>query len=82
MMSRGLVERVILPSGISYKASDTAGPFLNSLSSTYISSLRERAIWVIELFGQATEEELLSVTRKLFDKWTSQFQQIELSYGR
>lgn len=82
MMSRGLVERVILLSGISYKASEAAGPFLNALSSSYISSLRERALWVIVSFGQATEDELIGVTRKLFDKWTTQFQQIELSYGR
>lgn len=81
MMSRGLVKRIPGPSGISYQASDSAGAFLNALSSSYIGKLKERAGWLIERLGRATDQEIHSMTRKLLSTWTVQFQAVELPFG-
>lgn len=81
MMSRGLVQRIVETTGISYQASESSSPFLSALSSRYIGNLRERAAWVTEKFGSATDEQLLSMTRQLFDKWTTQFQPLEQARG-
>lgn len=81
MMSRGLSQRMVEKTGISYRATESAGPFLNALSSRYIGNLRERAAWVEEKFGSATDEQLLDMTRQLFDKWTTQFQPLERDRG-
>jgi hypothetical protein len=81
MMSRGLVKRIVGASGINYQASESAGPFLNALTSSYILRLRERATWVTEHFENVTDDQLRGVMRKLFDTWTTQFQPTEQSSG-
>jgi hypothetical protein len=77
MMSRGLVQRLAESSGFQYIVTDTASPFLSMLSSQYISKLRERAEWVVEIFGESTAEELKAVERKFFQEWSTQFQSFE-----
>lgn len=81
MMSRGLVKRIAGVSGISYQASDSAGPFLGALSSSYIGKLKERAGWLIGRLGHATDQEIHGMTRKLLSVWTVQFQPVELPFG-
>lgn len=81
MMSRGLIHRIPSSTGIQYLASDAADPFLSALSSNYIRKLRERAAWVIERFGKATDEEIREITRRFFEEWTTQFQPIEEAPG-
>ena len=73
MMSRGLVERVTTENGIEYMASEIADTFVNSLFTPYLLKLKERARWVADKFGAATEEELHQITKRFFDKWTTQF---------
>lgn len=73
MMSRGLVMRVTTENGIEYVASEVANAFVNSLFSPYLVKLKERAQWVADQFGLVTEEELHQITKRFFDKWTTQF---------
>lgn len=74
MMSRGLVVRVTSENGIEYLASEIANTFINSLFTPYLVKLKERARWVADNFGTATEDELHNITKRFFDKWTTQFQ--------
>lgn len=81
MMSRGLVRRVASPTGIHYQASDSANPFLSALTSCYVTKLRERAVWIADRFGEATDQEIRETTRRFFEEWTTQFHTIESAHG-
>lgn len=81
MMSRNLVRQVPGREGIRYYATEGAGAFLSALSSPYITKLKERVKWVVEYFGNASDDQLLEMTRSLFDQWTTQFQPTEKSKG-
>jgi hypothetical protein len=81
MISRGLVCRVVSSTGIQYQASDTANPFLSALNSTYMRRLKERAAWISDRFGDATDEDVRETTRRFFEEWTTQFQPFEPTIG-
>lgn len=73
MMSRGLITRIVCAEGIAYKASDYAKPFVDSLATTYMRSLIERANWIAATFGNINASELQKLINNFFDKWTTQF---------
>ena len=73
MMSRGFAVRFVTSNGIEYAASDTAMPFVDSLTRPYMRDLQARADWVVSIFGEAPESSLQEITAQFFDKWTSQF---------
>lgn len=77
MMSRGLVVREAISEGIVYKAAEAAAPFLASLTSEYIQSLRDRATWAADRFVDLSHQQLREITSELFDSWTTQFQASE-----
>ena len=77
MMSAGLVARQIGTDGIQYIAEDAAGAFLANLNSEYLGGVKERADWVVDTFDDITNEELVGVTKKLFEAWTVEFLPIE-----
>jgi hypothetical protein len=77
MISRGLVERITSTAGIQYVATDNAGAFLSALNSPYLARLKRRAGWVADTFGDATDEELRTVTGRFFEEWSTQFQRVE-----
>lgn len=77
MMSRNLVKQLPSSEGIRYLATDATSPFLSALISPYINKLRERAKWVANELGNASDDELHELTRNLFDKWTAQFAPFE-----
>lgn len=81
MMSRGLVQQLSTSSGFQYTVTDAAGAFLSMLSSQYISKLKERADWVIEIFGESTPEELKVVECRFFQEWSTQFQLTDRTGG-
>ena len=39
--------------------------------------MKERADWVIETFDAMTDEEIVRVTKRLFEAWTVEFLPIE-----
>jgi hypothetical protein len=77
MMSRGLVERTVSPEGFQYLATDNAGAFISALSAPYLERLKHRAGWVADTFGDATDEELRTITERFFEEWSTQFQRVE-----
>jgi hypothetical protein len=74
MMSRNLVQRLPTNDGFAYLASDSAAPFLASLSTSYAMKLKERADWAIHRFADTSNAEIRQITHRLFKEWSSQFQ--------
>lgn len=77
MMSAGLVARQIGKDGFKYTAEEDAGAFLANLKSDYLGGVKERADWVVETFDDMTNDELVGVTKKLFEAWTVEFLPID-----
>ncbi|WP_085720845.1 ABC-three component system middle component 2 [Pseudomonas sp. B22(2017)] len=76
MVRRGLLSRIASYDGFSYIATDSAQPFVSSLTSNYSIKLLDRAKWAYETYGSTPTEEVLKVTHRIF-KWTSEFQVFE-----
>lgn len=81
MESRGLIAREASNAGFYYRATESSTPFLGALQSAYSNGLKARAEWAAEAFGAFSEAELLSLVRKIFNEWTTEFQQVELPLG-
>jgi hypothetical protein len=77
-IGRGLIERNASSSGILYVAAETAGPFLECLSAPYSRTLRERASWALETFGTLNDDDLKSYFDAHFERWTREFQVVQL----
>lgn len=73
MMSAGLVGRQVGKDGFQYTAEEAAGAFLANLRSEYLRGVKERAGWVIGTFDEMTNEQIVSVTKRLFEAWTVEF---------
>jgi hypothetical protein len=74
MAGRGLIERRIETQGITYAATDEAAPFLDCLTSPYARSLRARAEWAVDHFGDFDDEALKAFFDANFERWTREFQ--------
>lgn len=81
MISRNLAAQTPTTDGIRYSATDSTGAFLCALSTPYMTKLKERANWVVERFSSLSDEQLLEITKQLFDRWTTQFQPIKQTTG-
>ena len=77
-ISRGLIERNASGHGISYAAAEAAGPFLECLGSAYSRTLCERASWAVRKFGALDDDELKSYFDARFERWTREFQSVQL----
>lgn len=58
--SRELLCEVATDQGFLWQASDPAGPFVETLTTNYHRTLRERARWTIQRFADAPETRLAS----------------------
>lgn len=74
MINRGLVDRIVDETGITYQAGEFAETFLLSLSAPYLIALQERATWVIQTFGEMNDDEFRDTMDSLFDRWIEEFQ--------
>ena len=81
MMTRDLVRREMGPQGILYGAGENAAPFLASLESPYLTSLKQRAAWLVKHLGSLTDIEFRTTMRRFFDGWVEEFQAVEQSLG-
>ena len=72
MMSRGLVNRITGAEGIVYQATEYAKPFVDSMATSYMRELIDRANWVGETFGGMDTNELHNLISSFFDKWATQ----------
>lgn len=81
MMSRGLVQRMVADDGFSYVAAETAAPFMASLTAEYSRRLMKRADWAVTKFEYMPTEEIRRITHRLFERWSSQFQPMQMTGG-
>lgn len=71
--SRGLLERHYTESGVMFSATDRTAGFLDALSSGYASALRKRAAWLVTLFGEVADSELLKIANAHVGEWGAEF---------
>lgn len=81
MMTRDLVVREVTSDGIKYGAGENASTFLTSVSSSYLQALKDRAIWLVNVFGDLSDDAFKGIMHRFFDKWVEEFQEIEKSWG-
>ncbi len=74
MQLKGLLEQQNHEDGIFYKATDFSVPFLDSISSSYFDSLRERAAWVVQIFSEYSDKSLRGFIQDHLDKWGAEFE--------
>lgn len=74
MQTRGLVSRVVTPAGFRYRAGEEAGSFVDLLSSTYVSALKEKAAWLIDNVHPMSDDELSQLVQSRMDEWEPEFQ--------
>lgn len=79
MISRGLIQRIPNEAGFNYIAGEAAAPFISSLTAKYSRQLIDRAHWAVNRFENVSTEEVRHITHRLFEKWSSQFQPIQIS---
>jgi len=73
MVSRNLIERIVDVNGFSFRASELAATFLESLSSNYMHGLKERATWVAKKFADVSDENIRQTMDTIFHQWIEQF---------
>lgn len=71
--SRGLLERHYTETGVMFAATDRTAGFLDVLSSGYAAELRERAAWLVSLFGDVSDSELLMIANSQVGEWGGEF---------
>ncbi len=74
MMNRGLVDRLVDGTGITFVAGDFAETFLASLTSAYLADLGDRARWVARWYDELGEAEFTRRIDIYFGNWVHQFQ--------
>lgn len=71
--SRGLIERVYKDGGIFFAATDKSADFLDTLSTGYLASLRNRADWVVDSFGTLDDVNIDAMVRERIGTWGAEF---------
>lgn len=74
MVSRKLVTRHATPNGFMYQAEDDAGPFLDTLTTEYLTDLKDRAEWVVDRFRDMSDQEIRFMLTRVYDQWSREFQ--------
>lgn len=75
MLSRKLVEQQPTARGIEYVAGEAAEFLMSALRTPYADSLRERAAWLVEEFGEVDAERFDAMMRSLFERWAEEFEE-------
>jgi hypothetical protein len=73
MLRAGLIEMFATETGIQFRASDNAYSFVSILGVDYATSLRRRATWVVQHFGDLSEAALRGQMRTIFTDWSEEF---------
>jgi hypothetical protein len=81
MMTRDLVERVVEPTGLRYRAGEAAALFIDSLAAEYTRELKTRAGWLVSHLDNYIDAEFDALMRHYFDAWVVEFQAAERSLG-
>lgn len=73
-ISRGLVRGAYLPEGIRYSATERTGGFIESFDAVYVSDLRTRSAWLVDQFGERTDQQLDDFAREHLGEWGAEFE--------
>jgi len=76
VFARDLVSKELTPKGIAFSGSGLTAAFVALLKSSYAAALRDRAEWLSEEFGVATDEELQEFMTTNVGKWGAEFDRI------
>lgn len=71
--SRGLLERHYTATGVMFAATERTAGFLDALSSSYAAQLRERAAWLVSIFADVSDGELLKIVNSQVGEWGAEF---------
>jgi hypothetical protein len=74
MKTRGLVARLVTPSGFRYRAGEEAGSFVDMLTSPYIQALKKKAAWLVDHIHPMSDEQLSTLVQSRMDEWEPEFQ--------
>ena len=74
MQLKGLLEHKNYKDGLFYRATDLSIPFLDSISSSYFDSLRNRAAWIVQRFSEYSDKSLREFVQDHLDKWGAEFE--------
>ena len=72
--SRDLLQQRFEQSGLYFVATERSGNFLDTLDAEYVEVLRLRARWVVESFGELSDEDLGEFVREHIGSWGAEFE--------
>lgn len=81
MHSKQLVDSVFDSNGITYKATELTGPFIEYNNTEYASSLRRVATWLVNEFENYSDEKLSLFIKNNLDVWGGEFSKEALLRG-
>lgn len=76
VFARDLVLKELTPRGIMFSGSELTSAFVGLLKTSYATALRDRAEWLSEEFGAASDEELQDFMSANVGKWGAEFDRI------
>lgn len=71
---RGLIDKIYRPTGVFFAASDHSESFLDVIEAEYSMTLRDRARWAVETFGDQSVDELDELVADNLGKWGAEFE--------
>ena len=72
--SRGLIERQYTQGGVMLAATERSASFLDALNTPYLRLLRERAAWVMSVFGGRSDASLARIASDHIGEWGAEFE--------
>lgn len=73
MMRAGMVELEVSAAGITYRATESAAPFLQLVRSPMLGRLQETALWVTTEFADLPNDEIRSRIRRITAQWAEEW---------
>lgn len=71
--SRGLLERHYSKTGLTFAATERSASFLDSLISPYVAGLRSRSEWLLSLYGDLSDSDILKKANAQTGQWGAEF---------
>ena len=72
--SRGLIERRFDQSGVFFAATEHSAGFLDALGADYVVTLKQRARWLVEEYGDLSDSQLEDLVRDSIGQWGTEFE--------
>jgi hypothetical protein len=73
LLGADLAQAYATADGLTYLAGEPSLHFLNLLESAYANQLTDRANWVVDQFGDLSQDQLRAQFRTIFNSWVEEF---------